>query len=80
MRITSGFRKLMPSIFGGAVGIALIIYGGNDDSPGLQFIGLAIFILSMVIMIRTRRRIACDIKVTNQARIPSEPTKHISES
>lgn len=78
MRITSGFRKLIPSILGGAVGISAIIYGGNDDSPGLQLVGLAIFIVSMIIMIRTRRRIACDIKLNNQAHIPSEPTKDIS--
>lgn len=62
MRITSGFRKLIPSILGGAFGIFLIIYGGNDDSPGAQFLGLVIFIVSMRIMIKTRRKITCDIK------------------
>ena len=62
MRISSGFRKLIPPILGGAVGIFLIIYGGNDDSPGAQLLGLIIFIVSMVIMIRTRRKIVCDIK------------------
>lgn len=62
MRITSGFRKLIPSILGGALGIFLIIYGGNDDSPGAQFLGLIIFIVSMIIMIKTRRKITCDIK------------------
>ena len=62
MRITSGFRKLMPSILGGALGISLIIYGGNDDSPGAQLLGLVIFIVSMTIMVRTRRKITCDIE------------------
>lgn len=62
MRITSGFRKLIPSILGGAVGIALVIYGGNDDSPGVQLLGLVVFTVSMIIMIRTRRKISCDIK------------------
>lgn len=62
MRITSGFRKLIPSILGGALGISLIIYGGNDDSPGLQVLGLVIFIVSMIIMVRTRRKITCDIE------------------
>lgn len=52
----------MPSILGGAVGIAAVIYGGKDDSPGLQLIGLVIFIVSMVIMIKTRRKITCDIE------------------
>lgn len=62
MRITSGFRKLIPSILGGAVGIALIIYGGNDDSPGAQLLGLAMFVVFMIIMVRTRRKISCDLK------------------
>lgn len=62
MRITSGFRKLIPSILGGAFGIFLIIYGGNDDSPGAQLLGLGIFIVSMIIMFKTRRKITCDIK------------------
>jgi len=62
MRITSGFRKLTPSILGGACGIFLIIYGGNDDSPGAQLFGLVIFVVSMVIMVKTRRKIVCDTK------------------
>jgi drug/metabolite transporter (DMT)-like permease len=62
MRLTSGFRKLIPSILAGAVGIFLIIYGGNDDSPGAQLLGLVIFIASMIIMVKTRRKISCDIK------------------
>lgn len=62
MRITSGFRKLIPSILGGALGIALIIYGGNDDSPGAQLLGLVIFIVSMIVMYKTRRKITCDIE------------------
>lgn len=62
MRITSGFTKLIPSILSGAIGIALVIYGGNDDSPGAQLLGLVIFIASMVVMVRTRRKIACEIK------------------
>jgi len=62
MRITSGFRKLIPSILSGAIGISLVIYGSNDDSPGAQFLGLIIFIVSMIVTIRTRRKITCDIK------------------
>ncbi|MHB1330707.1 MAG: hypothetical protein ACYCY6_01935 [Minisyncoccota bacterium] len=62
MRISSGFRKLIPSILSGAFGIFLIIYGANDDSPGAQLLGLIVFIVSIVIMIRTRRKITCDIE------------------
>ncbi len=61
MRVTSGFKKLLPSIFGGALGIALIIYGGNDDSSGAQLLGFGIFTVSMIVMYRTRRKITCDI-------------------
>lgn len=62
MRITSGFQKLMPSILSGAAGIAMLIYGVNSSKSQIQIFGLVIFIVSMVIMMRTRRRIACDIK------------------
>ncbi len=62
MRISSGFRKLIPSILSGAVGIFLFIYGGNDDSPVAQLLGLIILIVSIIIMIRTRRKITCDVK------------------
>lgn len=62
MRLTSGFRKLIPSILAGALGIFLIIYGGNDDSPGAQLLGLIILIASIVIMVRIRRKITCEIE------------------
>lgn len=62
MRISSGFRKLIPSILGGAFGIFLIIYGGNDDSPEAQLLGLLILVASIIIMVRTRRKISCDVK------------------
>jgi hypothetical protein len=62
MRITSGFKKLIPSILSGAIGISLIIYGGNADNSGAQLLGLVIFIVSMIVMVKTRRKIACDIK------------------
>ena len=62
MHITPGFKKLMPSILSGAIGIALGIYGINAGNPRLQILGLFIFIVSMVVMVRTRQRIACEIK------------------
>ncbi len=62
MRITSGFRKLIPSILGGALGIALIIYGWNAENLDAQTLGLIIFILSMAVMIKTRQKITCDIE------------------
>lgn len=62
MRITSGFRKLIPSILGGAIGISLIIYGGNVKNLKVQLAGLVLFTISMIVMVKTRRKIACDIK------------------
>ncbi len=62
MRITLGFRKLVPSILSGAFGVALIIYGGNDGDPGVQLLGLIILTVSVVVMVKTRRKIICDIQ------------------
>lgn len=62
MRISTGFRKLIPSILSGAIGISIIIYGVNVDSTGVQLLGLITLIVSIMVMIRTRRKIVCDIK------------------
>lgn len=62
MRMTSGFRKLLPSILGGALGIALVIYGWNAENLDAQILGLIIFTASMVVMIKTRQKITCDIE------------------
>lgn len=47
---------------GGAFGISLAIYGWNADNLGVLLLGLLIFIVSMMIMIRTRQKITCDIE------------------
>lgn len=62
MKITSGFKKLIPSILSGAVGISLIIYGFNSNNLKTQLLGIVVFIVSMIIMIKTRRKITCDIE------------------
>jgi hypothetical protein len=39
-----------------ALGIAGIIAGGADDSPGLQLLGLLVVISAVVVAVRTARR------------------------
>jgi hypothetical protein len=39
-----------------ALGIAGIIAGGADDSPGLQLLGLLVVIGAVVVAVRTARR------------------------
>lgn len=38
------------------LGVAAFVYGGADDSPGLQGIGLLIVIASLVSIVRSERR------------------------
>ncbi len=65
MLISSGFRKLMPSILSGAIGVSLCIYGIKGRNSGALLLGSLIFIVSMVIMRRTRQKISCEIKNNN---------------
>ncbi|MEO3773932.1 hypothetical protein [Micromonospora sp. B9E7] len=44
------------AILGVALGIAGIVLGGADDSPGLQLIGVVLVIGAVVFGIRNRRR------------------------
>jgi hypothetical protein len=39
-----------------AVGVAGIVAGGADDSPGLQLLGLLVVIGGVVLVVRTARR------------------------
>jgi multisubunit Na+/H+ antiporter MnhB subunit len=41
---------------GVALGIAAVIYGGHDDSPGLQLIGLVLVVGAVVFGVRAVRR------------------------
>jgi hypothetical protein len=38
------------------LGIAAFLYGGADDSPGLQLIGVLLVIGAVVLAVRTARR------------------------
>ncbi|MEU4335582.1 hypothetical protein AB0F59_13225 [Micromonospora lupini] len=39
-----------------ALGVAAVVYGGADDSPGLQFIGVLLVVGAVVFAVRTARR------------------------
>jgi hypothetical protein len=38
------------------LGVATVVAGGADDSPGLQLIGVAIFVGAVVLGVRAARR------------------------
>lgn len=37
------------------LGIFIFIYGGYDDSPGAQLLGLVIFIIGIIGLVRNRK-------------------------
>ena len=39
-----------------AIGIAAVVLGGADDSPGLQMIGVLLVLGALVLRVRTARR------------------------
>jgi hypothetical protein len=43
-------------VLAAVLGVAAILYGGADDSPGLQLIGAVLVIAAIVYGVRTARR------------------------
>jgi len=41
-----------------ALGVMAIVYGGMDDTPGLQFLGVALIVGAIVLGVRSARRAA----------------------
>jgi drug/metabolite transporter (DMT)-like permease len=39
-----------------ALGVAVIVYGGHDDSPGAQLIGVLLIVGALVLCVRMVRR------------------------
>jgi drug/metabolite transporter (DMT)-like permease len=39
-----------------ALGVAVIVYGGHDDSPGAQLIGVLLIVGAVVLSVRMVRR------------------------
>ena len=48
-------KPLLP-ILATAIGVAAIVLGGADDSPGLQGLGLLLIIGTVVVGVRNARR------------------------
>ncbi|MER7892117.1 hypothetical protein ABTX15_20090 [Micromonospora sp. NPDC094482] len=44
------------ALLGVALGVAAVVYGGADDSPGLQLLGAALVVGAIVFGVRTARR------------------------
>ena len=48
--------KYIVAILGVAIGVAGIVAGGADDSPGLQLLGVVVAIGAVVLGVRIARR------------------------
>ena len=48
--------KYLVAILLVALGVAGIVAGGADDSPGLQLLGLLVVVAAVVLGVRTARR------------------------
>ena len=49
------YIKIILSVLAILLGLFLIVFGGYDDSPGAQGLGLIFIIISVVIVIRKKR-------------------------
>jgi uncharacterized membrane protein len=48
--------KLISSILAILFGIFMVVYGGYDDSPGGQLLGLFLVIADIVVMVKSKRK------------------------
>ena len=48
--------KYLALVLAVAIGVAAVVYGEGDDSPGLQLLGAVIVIAAIVFGVRTVRR------------------------
>lgn len=50
------YQKTLYFIITISFGLFIFIYGGYDDSPGAQLLGLIIFIIGIVGLVRNRKK------------------------
>ncbi|MFA5048122.1 MAG: GGIII-like transmembrane region-containing protein [Patescibacteria group bacterium] len=50
------YIKIIFSVLVILFGLFLIIFGGHDDSPGAQGLGLILIITTIVIVVRSRKK------------------------
>jgi drug/metabolite transporter (DMT)-like permease len=48
--------KYFAVILAVALGVAVIVYGGHDDSPGAQLIGVLLIVGAVAVVVRMVRR------------------------
>ena len=48
--------KILFSIFAIPFGVSMVVYGGYDDSPGGQLLGLVLVILGIAVAIKSRKK------------------------
>jgi hypothetical protein len=48
--------KYLAVILAIALGVAVIVYGGHDDSPGAQLIGVLLIVGAVAVVVRMVRR------------------------
>lgn len=50
------YIKIIYSILAILLGIFIFVYGGYDDSPGAQLLGLIIFIIGLIGLIKLKNK------------------------
>ncbi|WP_208813382.1 hypothetical protein [Micromonospora echinofusca] len=48
--------RYLPVVLAGLIGLAAVGYGGADDSPGLQLLGVVLLVGAVVYGVRMARR------------------------
>lgn len=51
------YRRIIYSLFALFFGVFMFIFGGYDDSPGAQGLGLLIFIIGVVGLVKNRKNV-----------------------
>ncbi len=49
-------KKLLFSIIAILSGIFMFVYGGYDDSPGAQFLGLVLAVIGIIGIVKSRKK------------------------
>lgn len=50
------YRKIIYYIFSILFGVFIFVYGGYDDSPGAQLLGLILFVIGVVGLIKNKKK------------------------
>lgn len=50
------YRVILYSVLAILFGMFMFIYGGYDDSPGAQLMGLVVFIIGIIGLVRNKKK------------------------